>query len=145
MVHWPVKSGNQPKDKGGPAKPSLGASPAKSAPWLDAAAERLEVARASATEAVGQPPWRTPATTAGGHTGGSSPSSKAATTQPDKGPVDDLMCAELTSTAMQRAFHAMLEEVTAGSERRKSLDNMFGYAVHLAETNRDTLDEVCPR
>ena len=85
MVHWPVKSGNQPKDKGGPAKASLGASPAKSAPWLDAAAERLEVARASATEAVGQPPWRTPATTAGGHTGGSSSSSKAATTQPDKG------------------------------------------------------------
>ena len=53
MVHWPVKSGNQPKDKGGPAKASLGASSAKSAPWLEAAAERLEVARAVATEAVG--------------------------------------------------------------------------------------------
>ena len=85
MVHWPVKSGAQPKERADPAKASFGALPPKSAPWLEAAAERLEVARAVATEAVGQPPWRAPPTTTGGDTAGSSSSSKAATKPPAKG------------------------------------------------------------
>ena len=64
--------------------------------------------------------------------------------QPGAGAADGgLACAAIDSLVMQNAFNDIVGTVSVfNTERRAALENMFWYAVHLAETNRDTLESL---
>ena len=54
-----------------------------------------------------------------------------------------LACAALDSLLMQTAFNDLVGTIpTFDNERRVALENMFWYAVHLVDTNRDTLESL---